>query len=173
MTFEEVFLDLEKKNKGEYKTEDFKVMGIVGSSMPVSKHQLILVYNTTAITIHCDLGNHNLIQLYFSIPVSQSFPEVKIYSVDNFLRLFNRKKTPWRIKCKEKQIKKQLSKLLNDFGLTKLADETRFEPEIMIRKTRSLHEVKTSYYLGFDNKEESIEQVLEFNKALIDYMLEY
>ena len=166
--FEKIFNDLSKKSNAVYTNESYKVDGDLGSKLPITIHYLDYPYQDTIIYLRYELGDYNLAEINIALDQYQG-PDFEIRARDQMTRLLSFNKKVWTIKCKNPKLERYLEISLNDTGLTKIARESTFEPEIKGEYKGSIYTLYTCYSLAFQNKEQSIEPIIKFYKMLIDY----
>ncbi len=169
--FEEILSTLASDKNCTYTREDFTVAGNWGASAPVSIHRLRIAHEGLEIQMKIDLGNHNLAEVNVVIPVNSLVSDFKLTTKEQLSRLFSFDKSPWKVKTKDPQLNREVSKALDQSGLTKLAKDEIFVPTIEGLYKDLTYTVFTRYYLGFNNKEKSVELVIEFYKELIQHIL--
>lgn len=164
------FIEVSEKVDGIYKREDASYkLDLQGSTMPVTKHFLRVDYKSNIIDIQYEFGNTNVAQVVSSIRSKRALHPLKLTTKSHLGRLFSRSKHPWTIKCKDSNTKTIIENTLEQSGLKELAEERAFEPDVEILPEGQFYKVKTHFYLGFDNKEDSLLPVVNFYKKLIDF----
>ena len=168
--FEEIFNTLASDKDCTYTRDDFTVAGNWGARAPVSLHRLRIGYEGTEIQMKLDLGNHNLAEVNVEIPVKSVVSSFKLTTKEQLARLFSFNKSPWKVKAEDHQLSQEVCKALDQSGLTKLAKDELFDPTIEGLYKDLSYKIFTRYYLGFNNKEKSVEPVILFYKELIQYV---
>lgn len=64
---------------------------------------------------------------------------------------------------------KYIQQILINSGLNEIAKNTNFSPSITFQNRDQSTEIKTQFYIGFQNKEQVIVPIFEFYKELIDF----
>lgn len=165
---ESSFKTAAEKYNGTYEVSHFNVAGNRGSINPISIYTFSMSYKDVLINVKYEFGNYNLAEVIFQIPTSEATLDFKIETRDNFSRLFTSKKNPWKIISKNNLFTSKISNALQSSGLTKMADETSFEPTIIGKNTDGNYLFTTKFYLGFENKENSLDAVLHFHQIIIE-----
>ncbi len=137
--------------------------------LPVTKHFLRVEYKSTIIDVQFELGNTNVAQFVCLMHSKRELHPLTLTTKSHLIRLFSINKYPWVIKCDDKSTKALVENSLEQFGLNALGKKYAFEPDIDIQKSGQKYIVKTKYYLGFDNKEDSLLPMVLFYKGLIDF----
>lgn len=169
---ESKFIEVSKKYDGKYNLSNFAVKETLGSKLPISIHSLDLTHKEIPINITYEFGNSNLAEVKFEMYVQIKVPDFELETKDHFSRLFSFKKDPWKIKPLNSQLSVNIIGYLNSTGLTKMANDESFEPIMKGIFNAGIYEFNTKFYLGFNNKENSITPIIEFHKALIDHFKE-
>ena len=123
------------------------------------------------IEIAYNLGNDNITEYNIKLVSNLNIPNIELSTTEHFVRLFLFKKNPWKIKCTDTNLSSLLKDKLRTTGLTKLAEETAFEPTISGNSKNSKYNINTKFFIGYENKVESINSILEFHKELIDLIV--
>lgn len=166
---ESTFREVSKKVNGQYQIKDSKYSVGTGSVIPVTIHLLRVEYKMNVIDVSYEFGNSNVAQILLSIPLNSRLKDVKLSTKSHLGRLFSRNKHPWRITCKDQKLKEVLERSLDHAGLKHIADNSAFEPELVGKTDGGCYLLETRFYLGFDNKEESLLPVINFYKSIIDF----
>ncbi len=166
---ESKFEEVSKEVNGIYKIKDSKHSAGMGSKMPVTEHFLRVDYKSNIIDVKYEFGNTNVAQIVSSIQCKRSLTSITLSTKSHFGRLFSKSKHPWKIKCKDDNVKVLFEETLEHNGLKRIAEEKAFEPEIEGHLDGKTYTLKTKFYLGFDNKEESLLPLINFYKGIIDY----
>ncbi len=168
--FESIFKEISELYSCSYKSEHFKVYGEMLSILPISIYTLDLIHNEIPINITYEFGNHNIAEIKFEFNSINQITEFHLHTKSNFLRLFDYKKKIWKIKCESKSMINKIKSILRLVEYTKMAQKAAFEPLINGIYSNGKYYVNTKFYLGFDNKENSIIPTIEFHKNLIDFL---
>ena len=169
---EQKFIAVAQHYKCDYEVNNYTVDGNVGAKIPISIYTLTLSHKDVIIYLKYELGNYNLAEVKFRLYTKDKIPEFHLETKDHFSRLFSLKKTPWIVKSKSKAINVKMLQLIVNTGLAKIANDAAFEPKIAGLQINKEYNFTTKFYLGFDNKEETIAPILEFNKGVIDYLFQ-
>ncbi|MCB0457658.1 MAG: hypothetical protein R2776_03680 [Flavobacteriaceae bacterium] len=162
------FKELANLYHTEYKREDYKVTGQLFSKLPITVYTIQIIHQNIPIDISFEFGNHNVADFKFKLDLNQRTPNFTITTLDNFSRIFRFHKNTWKIDCKDELMKSSLQRILRTSGFEDLAKKELFEPNIEAKHNSVNYEIKIFYYLGFNNKEDSLFLVTEFCKLLID-----
>ena len=173
--FESRFKEIADRENGTYKLDKFSAGIFVGSTitsrLPIHVHELSFEYKSTALNLRYDLGDSNLAYFKCTINVKHIVPDMTIEAREHLARLFSfKKKNVWKIKCKDQRMEHTLNELLQSSGLTDIAKAETFEPQISGSFNHTQYQFNTKYYLGFNDKEHSIEPMIQFYKGFIDYI---
>ncbi|CAM3938436.1 hypothetical protein FLAN108750_00195 [Flavobacterium antarcticum] len=160
-----------QKYEGSYNVSHFNVAGNRGSINPISIYTFSTTYKGILINIKYEMGNHNLAEVVFEIQNPTLNVDFKIKTRDNFSRLFSSKKNPWKVTSKKNVFTNKIEEALRTSGLTKMADETTFEPTITGQTNDQMYLFSTTFYLGFENKEHSLDAIIHFHQKVIDIIL--
>ena len=163
------FTEISKLFNYDYEINEFTVDGSLGSKISISIHKLELKYQNTPIKIIYEFGNSNVAEIKLIIELNEKCKNFKITTSDNFWRLISFNKNVWNIYCKNQNTKNYLFNSLKNFSLTKMAENSTFEPIIKGQIESNYFIINTKFYLGFKNKEESILPIINFHKSLIEY----
>ncbi|MFP9113684.1 hypothetical protein ACLI1A_07060 [Flavobacterium sp. RHBU_3] len=166
------FQELANQHDTQYYIKELKVSGTVGSKLPVAIYTLHIHHRDIPINIKFEFGNHNLAEFDFELPHSATRPDFVIEARDVFERLFSFNKNRWKINCEHGVFKSSLLNLVERSTLNELAKQEAFEPKITGKKTPDSYTVKVVYYLGFNNKEQSLKVVTNFCTSLIDFIID-
>lgn len=169
--FQEEFTKLCNLHHCEYTHDSYQVDGEIGSFIHISDHYLKIIHNNITIDITYNLGNSNVAEYNIDICPLLSIPNFKLSTVENIIRLFLNKKSPWKIKCSNPSLLSLIKNELKKSDLTKLANKTAFEPVIKGKMINSTYNINTKFYIGYKYKIESISTILDFHKNLIDILL--
>jgi hypothetical protein len=169
---EQAFQKLANEYGSKYNFTEYNVAGTIGSKIPILNYALQIIHAGIPIDIKFEFGNHNLAEFNFELPLSRKMPDFEIVARDVFERLLSFKKGRWKIACNDEGFKSLLSKMLESSDINELAKKEAFEPTITGSAESGKYSVKTLYYLGFNNKEQSLKIVADFNKLLIDLIVE-
>lgn len=153
---------------GQYNYEEYHVKSLGGSNIPVSIHNITVIYNSVEICLNYEFGNHSLGKIQSSFETSKILPEIKVSSRSPFNRLFSKGKKPFKIECDSSSLKEYVIRTLESSGYSALANRTTFEPEIHCIKRENSYELSTVFYMGFNDQEQSIIPSIEVHKQLID-----
>jgi hypothetical protein len=170
MMIKSKFIEISNLLNCKYEVEDFTVEGSLGSKLPITIHNLQLEYKGVFINIKFEFGNSNVGEIKFKIRTENKLTEFEVGTTDNFWRLITFEKRIWKIKCQNINIENHLIKSLKSFGLTQMAEKTTFEPQITGKNELDFFVINTKFYLGFENKENSILTLINFHKSLIEYL---
>ncbi len=170
--FYQKFQDIVNEFDCEFDYVEYEVDGNLGSKLAISIYILKVFYRNVTIDVKFELGNHSIAEFYFEIFPNRILPKFAIEAKDNFTRLFNFNQKVWNINWDDALTSFQLRRILDASELTNLAKEEAFEPQIIGEKIRNKIGMRTKYFLGFNNKENSLRTVLKYNFAMIDFFLD-
>jgi hypothetical protein len=169
---EQAFQELANEYGTTYNFTEYNVDGTIGSKIPILNYTLQIVHAGIPVDIKFEFGNHNLAEFDFELPLSRKIPDFEIVALDVFERMISFKKGRWKIACNDEGFKSSLTRVLESSDINELAKKEAFEPKITGVYQDGKYIVKTVYYLGFNNKEQSLKVVADFNKMLIDFIVE-
>ncbi len=168
--FESKFRKISEQYNAEYKKTEHKVSSTLGSKMPITIHNFKLTHNNSAINIVYEFGNSNVAEINLEISNKTKIPNFEVRTREQLSRLFSFNKNPWKIKSNNIIISKKLNELLNQSGLTEIAKNKTFEPTIIGNNLNGLYKLNTIFYLGFDDKEDSLVPIIDFHKSFIEFI---
>lgn len=157
-----------QKYQGSYNVSHFSVAGNRGSINPISIFTFSTTYRGISIHVKYELGNHNLAEVVLKIPNPTLSFDFKIKTRDNFSRLFSSQKNPWKVTSKRNVFTNKTEEALRTSGLTKMANDTTFEPTIIGQTSDEMYMFSTTFYLGFENKEHSLDALINFHQKVIE-----
>lgn len=164
------FQEISQELNGNYQHETKKYNGGMGARLPVTLHRLDIDYNGSSIDVKYEFGNLNLGKFLCTIKSGKRIPDFKIETRSNLGRLFTKGRSPWKIKCSDGLLAEKIKLFLKETDLEKIVQETSFEPSIIGETDQTGFNVKMQFYLGFENKEESILPIINFYKKMIDHL---
>ena len=167
---EPIFTELAKKHNGEYNVENINVRGKRFSRLPISTHHFNFTHLNTKLKVKYEFGNHNLAEIKFVLEDVNKIPDIQINAREHLFRLFSFNKKVWKFKSKSKADISLYEFLLNENGLTSIAKDFAFEPQIHGKWNKNKFEFYTFYSLAFENKENSLKPVIEFHKMIIEHL---
>jgi len=121
-------------------------------------------YSVKNFKVDGELGSKLPISIYYLELSYRTIP------ISHFTKLLSFKKDTWKIKCKSKLMSNNLNQILRLSGLTKIANKRPFEPITEGIIVDNTYYINTKFYLGFDNKEDSLLPIIKFYKKLIDFL---
>ncbi len=145
---------------------------ILGTEAQVTIMKFQLEHNQTAIDITYEFGNHNLAEFNFDLQPSRQIPEFEVTASDHFLRFLRVSRSIWNIKADNRLTKASINDYLNKSGMTDLSKKVAFIPTIIGKNVHGTFNCNTKFHLGFEYKEESFKENIEFQKILIDKLKE-
>lgn len=151
-----------------YQEEYIKSLG--GSNIPITTHRLVVEYKSITILLNYEFGNTTMAEVKCSVPTKQVLPEFKVSTKSQINRLFTQKSDTFSITCADNNFKSALKEILANSKYTEIANSTQFEPQISGTFKDEVYHLKTSFYLGFNDKEQSILPSIDLHKALILYI---
>lgn len=164
---EQQFIKISAEYNSTLDVNHFTVNGNMGAKVSISIYTLPLVLHDVNVTIKYELGNFNLAEIGFSVQTERKFSDFQLETQDQFSRLFRFNKNPWRIKGADKFFISKIDAALRQSSLTQLAIKTVFEPSIIGNYENGTYSVKTRFSLAFENKEDSLVPIIEFQKRMI------
>ena len=168
---EQQFIKISAAYNSTLDVNHFTVNGNMGAKVSISIYTLPLILHGVTVTIKYELGNFNLAEIGFSIQTERKFSDFQLQTKDHFSRLFSFNKDPWRIKGADKFFISKIEHGLQQSGFTQLATKTAFEPSISGRYENGTYLVKTRFSLAFENKEDSVVPLIDFQKKMIELLI--
>ena len=166
-----VFRQIAAEENGQYQFRDQKFRGGLRMSIiPITHHELIVQYQSFPIIVNYELGNFNMANFYCELTQLDHLPLFTVSKRSFFQRLFNRKKlNVLKINCEDASFKDYLQKKLLELDLENFARNSQFDPDIRLIHSGGISELKTKFYLGFEDKHRVIQPILRFYEAVIDW----
>ena len=165
------FKEISDQINGIYTYKDSKHSSGMGSRMSVTKHLLKFKYKSVDVEIRYEFGNTNLAEATCIVKDNRKLRPFHLTTKSHIQRLFSRNKQPWKVKSNHKSIILFVENSMESVGFNKMAKETSFEPVLECKQNGNQYDIKTRFYLGFNNKEESLLPLINLYKGCIDYAL--
>ncbi len=156
----------------KFKKEKYPIKGALGYKVHTTIFKYQLTHNKTEIEINYEFGDYNIAEFEFELKSTRKIPEFNISTKNHFLRIFGLKKEIWKIKSENQLMIDSLNEYLNKSGMTDLSKKVAFIPTIIGKNIKGKYNCNTKFHLGFEEKEESFKQNIEFQKILIDKLKE-
>lgn len=162
------FTEISNSLGGEYFFSETRGKGITDTYHTTDYHKLIIPYKESEIIAIYEFGNRSTATIttkssFRNIPIS-----FNISKRNHFFKLFNKNTKSLKVSSQNKNTQIKIEDALFNSGLEKIASDTVFEPMIKLSQNKDEIEVFTIFYLGFQNKENSILPIINFYKDLID-----
>ncbi|MCT4581106.1 MAG: hypothetical protein N4A35_06775 [Flavobacteriales bacterium] len=148
-----------------------KILAGNGTYDYLEKHFIAFVYKKVKLSISSSYGYQDHSSITFSFKTVKPIPSISIDTYENLYRKLVGVKTPWKISCKDFQLKELTLEQLNVSRLTELANNTSFSPTMSSSNSSNHYEFKTFYTLGKAEEVEHFEKIINFHKALIDHII--
>lgn len=165
------FNEISNQVDGKYTCKDSKYSSGMGSRMLVTEHVLKVEYKSVFIEVKYIFGNSNIAEAISIIKGNCKLFPFHLTTKSHIQRLFSRYKQPWKVKSSDKSVVLFIENIMETVGFNKIAEETSFEPIIECNDDGGQYSIKTRFYLGFDNKEDTLLPLINLYKGFIDYAL--
>lgn len=152
---------------GKYSVNEHTRVFSDGSRCPEIEHKIIFSYNDCNIKIFISTGfvetaNVNCVLSSYIRPL-----DFEIESISPFINLFLRRKSRFKVKCKNKNFKDFLENrallIFNEAMNTK-----NFAPNIFSKNENSYNQIVMEFHLVFSEWIEIFENIIVFYKTIID-----
>ncbi|MEO1411823.1 MAG: hypothetical protein AAFW73_18170 [Bacteroidota bacterium] len=167
---EALFREIAQRPAATYQRQRQQVMGTPGAQLPITVHHLSLAHRGVQLTLQYELGNHNLAEVRFTYQGQRAIPAFELDTREPLARLFRFNKAVWIINCRDGRFERELRRLLEAHRLTRLAEDTLFNPLMKGKENAAEWELYTRYHLAFADKEKSVLPILDFHCGVIDYL---
>lgn len=164
------FIEISNVHNGVFKKFDTKVNGNLGSKIFITIYSLQLKHDGIDIQIDYEFGNSNVAEITFEMDTDTKVPHFEMRTKDHFSRLFSFNKNPWKIESKKDIFASKVIDYLDQSNLKYLANKEAFEPILKGIDANGKYNFNTKFYLGFNNKEESLLPIITFHQLLIDHI---
>ena len=151
---------------GSYICEHLKVAFPDGSKRPQSNHKLQFQYNDSVIEILIQIGISDSVKIVATIPNSTFLVDFEIECLSPFENLFFRRRSRFKVKCKNKTFKY----FLKNNALTvfdEIMETKNFDPRIFYQNHESHHEIVFEFHIAFENWIYTIEDIIKFLKIVL------
>lgn len=151
---------------GSYSCEQLQVAFPNGSKRPQSNHKLQFQHHDSVIEILIQIGLGDSVEILTTIPHSTALVDFEITCVSPFENLFFRRKSRFKVKCKNKNF----NSFLEDTALIVFDGimETRnFAPRIFYQNQESHHKIICEFHIAFENWMYAIEDIIKFLKIVL------
>ncbi|NGX85409.1 hypothetical protein [Aequorivita sp. KMM 9714] len=152
---------------GEYTIEDYKMIFTDGSRSPETYHIVKYEYAESEIHILIQTGFTETARILTKLSTYTRPIEFEIDCVSPFENLFLRRKTRFKVKCKNQNFKHFLeNKALRTFDT--IMKTENFNPRIFSENHESINQIVMEFHLGFPKWTEIFEEINQFLKSIID-----
>ncbi|MUU78947.1 hypothetical protein [Winogradskyella endarachnes] len=165
---EQQFQNLAETYNCKWQNETYRVDVESGFGIEISYYTITIPHQESGITIRYEFGNHNLAKIKSSIKTVNAINNFTLTTRSHFSRLLYSKANIWQIKCKNNVLEKTVLNCLKESGLARLAQTEAFEPTIKGIQNNDTYTLTTEFYLGFNNKEQSLFPSLHFHQLMLD-----
>nr|WP_299206737.1 hypothetical protein [uncultured Brumimicrobium sp.] len=165
--FEEIASQLGCK----YEYSEKRHVSLISRNIPASYHQMTLEYKTVKIEVLYEFGGQNLAWVKSSIKTNKNLPNFTVNTKSQIKRLFSKDKHPFIVKSDDTLFKAFILKTLETTSYNEIANKTTFEPKLSGNKIEGYYKINTNFYIGFDNKEQSILPSINLHKSIIDKIM--
>jgi len=167
----EKFEEIAEQLGCDYNYSEERHVSLVSGNIPISYHSLTLTYKTVKIELQYEFGGQNLASVKSAIETDKKVPDFKVKTRSQIKRLFSRNKSPFIVQSKDDLFDVFILNVLDDAGYNEIATKTTFDPELSGVNTADHYKLSTNFYLGFDDKENSILPSINLYKRIIDKIL--
>ena len=153
--------------KGIYTCEHLKVAFPDGSKRPQSNHKLQFQHNGSVIEILILVGLVDSVKIMATIPHYTQLADFQIECLSPFENLFFRRKSRFKVKCKNKTFKY----FLENNALTvfdEIMKTQNFDPRIFHQNQDSHHQIVFEFHIVFENWVCIMEHIIKFLKIVLD-----
>lgn len=152
---------------GEYIIEDYKISFTDGSRSPETYHKVKYEYFESEIFILIQVGFTETARVITTLSTYTRPIEFEIECVSPFENLFLRRKTRFKVKCKNQNFKHFLeNKALLIFN--NIMETENFNPRIFTQNDESNNQIVFEFHLGFPKWTEIFDEINQFLKSIID-----
>lgn len=152
---------------GKYSVKEYTKVFADGSRCPEVEQKIQFSYNDCDIDISISTGFVETATINCSLSSYIRPLNFEIESISPFINLFLRRKSRFKVKCKNKNLKYFLENnallIFNDIMKTK-----NFAPNIYSKKEGSSNRIVMEFHLAFAEWVEIFEKVISFFKIVID-----
>ncbi len=152
--------------KYEYREEVVK--SLPNTSHPITYHEMSFPYGQHLIEMEYEFGNTNIATIKCKLSSKKKHYFFSLKKMNHIKKLFSKQKNSLKVINPDQNIRLKIEEILNKTGLEKIAQDTLFEPKVEFKSSENEIKIITKFYLGFDNKENSIVPIIDFYKKLID-----
>ncbi|MDO5971375.1 hypothetical protein Q4Q35_16330 [Flavivirga aquimarina] len=152
---------------GEYTIEDYKMIFTDGSRSPETYHIVKYEYAESEILILIQTGFTETARVITTLSTYTRPIEFEIDCVSPFENLFLRRKTRFKVKCKNQNFKFFLE---NEALMTfdNIMETENFNPRIFMQNNESNDQIVMEFHLGFPKWTEIFDEINLFLKSIID-----
>lgn len=156
------------RNNAKYEFKEETISMLDGSCHPRTSYKLELFYKNCIVNINVNTGYHEFVRASCFFPKFIRPIKFKISSVSPFENLFYLKKTRFKITCENETFKTFLTQVVQSSFISK-QNNRNFTPETFFDRTDGANTIITEYHLGFEDWITTIDPLINFYKAIIDY----
>ena len=152
---------------GEYTIEDYIISFIDGSRSPETYHKVNYEYSESQILILIQTGLIETARVITTLSTYTRPIEFEIDCVSPFENLFLRRKTRFKVKCRNQNFKHFLeNKALLIFD--SIMETENFNPRIFTQIDELNNQIVLEFHLGFPKWTEIFDEINQFLKSIID-----
>ncbi len=152
---------------GEYTVKPYKIAFFDGSRSPETYHKIQYEYDGSKIIILIQVGFTETARIITELSTHTRPIEFKIECVSPFENVFLRRKSRFKVKCKNQNFKYFLeNKALPYFD--EIMSTENFNPRIFTKNEELKNQIIIEFHLGFPKWKEIFEEINSFLEAVID-----
>ena len=152
---------------GKYTIEDYKTSFTDGSRSPETYHIVTFEYRESEIRIVVQNGFIETARVIVTLSTYTRPIEFEIDCISPFENLFLRRKTRFKVKCKNKNFKHFLeNKALSIFD--NVMESENYNPRFYTQVENSNNQIVIEFHLGFENWTDIFNEITTFLKLIID-----
>lgn len=152
---------------GQYDKNETTVSLFDSSRCPEIHYRVYFNYEDCFIDIQIKTGLVNAARAEIRLSPNITPVKFEINSIDHFTNLFLRKKSRFKVKCKNKKFKNFLeNKGLCSFN--QIMESQNFDPTFFTQKTDSTNKIVTEFSIIFQDWINVFEELITFFKLLIN-----
>jgi hypothetical protein len=166
----EAFENIASVVDGTYEYSEFRHVSLTSRDIPISFHRLSVIHENIPIDLIFEFGGHSMAKITSSVTVNEKTPSFTVTTRSQIRRLFSKDKHPFTVKSEDQNLKSTIYQFLSVSKYKEIAQKTTFEPQIRGEMEDGIYTIKTSFYLGFDDKEKAIIPSLDLHKNFIELL---
>lgn len=164
----ETFEALALQHGWKYRYTEQRSVSLVSRNIPVSYHHLDAKFNGVDVHLVYEFGGNNMAQISSQVKTGKKIADFTVTTRSHIQRLFSKNKQAFKVHSNDPKTISFLVDLLDASSYHELVLNTTFEPEIRGESSGEYYQVKTIFYLGFNDKELSIVPSIELHRQIMD-----